>query len=197
MALGPTSAATIPARSIRARATRDRTVPTGQPSTSAAAVQLGQHEGLAPIRLELEQRRGDRLRHLRPDVHGLHHEPILQAALAHPSADRIGARVARDRQQPGQHSCVPPEAAERAHGTKVRVLHKIVCLAGAAQRDARPPNIALRASHELGERVIITLLGSLEQVTQRVEGHEGIMPEVEAPARIAWTPPRERATQCP
>jgi hypothetical protein len=44
--------------------------------------------------------------------------------------------------------------------------------------------------------VIIALLGCLEQVAKRIDGHTGIMADLGEWARVGWTRAAGRDTQC-
>ena len=103
----------------RARATRERTVPTGQPRVSdcllvAEPEELRQDEGLPPVVVEWGQQVGDRLVDGRDRLVGGGPGAHVEAALALTAAHVVGADVAADGQQPGPHPGLPPEVGEGA-----------------------------------------------------------------------------------
>ncbi len=135
----PGSVRHCPASSRRARATRERTVPTGQPAASAALLvgephHLGEHEGLAARRVQVAQGVEDRDRLVESGE--MARLGPLRRALPVGGVGGPGAYGGRavavdddapgDGEEPGAGAGASGEAGEAAHGPYVGLLGEVV-----------------------------------------------------------------------
>jgi predicted anti-sigma-YlaC factor YlaD len=92
-------------------------------------------------------------------------------------ADVVRADAPGDGQQPRANGRVAPVGLERTDRSEVRLLHEVLDLAARAERRAHLPHRRLRLSHELAERVVVTLAGGVDERAQGIVRHAAILPE--------------------
>ena len=111
---------------------------------------------------DLRQRRGI-------DEHGLGSDrgAGIAAPAADVAADRVRARPAGDREQPGARARVATEARERPHHPHERVLGDVVGVLAADEMRAQPPHIGLTVAHDGREREPVAVSGR-DQVTRQL-----------------------------
>ena len=156
------AAASCSRRSSRARAIRDRIVPTGTPQTSAASAyeqpeHLGEDERLPAVGIEPGDERGERVR--AGDVVGAFvagdgavEEAGGEAAPPRPGADGVGAGPAGDHEQPGAGAGLGPVAGQRAPRADERVLGDVVGGVRAHEVGGQAPDLALAPPDHRGQR---------------------------------------------
>ncbi|KUO10038.1 hypothetical protein AQJ58_21470 [Streptomyces sp. DSM 15324] len=133
--------ATCAARAARTRATRERTVPTGQSPTRAASSQGAQDD---PV---VEAGRPARLGwlHSGPPV-----RQVREAGAGRGAAVAVHHRPASDRRQPDPKPSTTPRTVQRAQRPQEDVLRQVVHrLRGGARMGDVAQHVAVQRPHEL------------------------------------------------
>jgi hypothetical protein len=133
------------------------------------AEHLGENEGEPAFGVEAGEERLDRDG---PGGIGLVRgtfDPSREPAPAAEVAHGVGARPARNRQEPGAGAGVAPEGRQGLVGPEVDVLSDVVGEFAADELRAEPPDLPLAAPDPGGEGDLVAVLGGEEELGQFVD----------------------------
>jgi predicted anti-sigma-YlaC factor YlaD len=129
---------------------------------------LREYECLTPIGADLSQQRFGVVSFRRAIRRHVGTDTVDEAAFTLAFANVVGACPPSDRQQPQAYGCFASKRIERLERSKIGLLDEILDVTMRTERPTQPPDIALRAAHQLGHCDVVALPSSVDQCSKWV-----------------------------